>query len=117
MVCPFTAGIETGKPKMTSELCMDSALVEEIVVEMAEKLDVLGYPAVLEDIETAGALYDAVHDIRFTPQLRFLESYLKELADELLKEEKTAQGAEQVNVQEAKKALQQCWKDLKECIS
>ncbi len=102
---------------MTTEtdLCIDASAVEEAIMLLVDRMVILGFNGVEMEVDS-GALASAVHDLRTSDQVELIEEYLKDLAQELLKEEKQVQGPELENIKEAKRALDECWKEFKACI-
>lgn len=113
------------------ELEVDYECVRELLIEMAEEFDVLGYSKVLEDFEGSGRIGRAVMKPRDESAVKVIHIYMKGLGKELLAEEaalvkkiKASPGLRQnPQFQEqckavllAKKSLEETFQSLKKCF-
>ena len=113
------------------EMEVDYECVRELLIEMAEEFDVLGYSKVLEDFEGSGRIGRAVQKPRDESAVRVIHLYMKGLGKELLAEEQALiQKVKQAPylkqnpqfmgqckaVIVAKKALEDTFQDLKKCF-
>ena len=113
------------------DLEVDYECVKELLVEMAEEFDILGYPKVLEDFEGSGQIGKAVHSPRDERAIRVIHTYMKGIAKELLSEEAMLVGQLKKapylkgnpqfskkcqNVLMSKKILEETFQDLKKCF-
>lgn len=113
------------------ELEVDYECVRELLIEMAEEFDLLGYPKVLEDFEGSGRIGRAVMQPRDESAVKVIHIYMKGLGKELLAEEasllqkiKTSPGLKQnpqfqqqcKSVILAKKSLEETFQSLKKCF-
>ena len=113
------------------EMEVDYECVRELLIEMAEDFDMLGYSKVLEDFEGSGRIGRAVQKPRDENALRIIHLYMKGIGKELLAEEaelvqkikkapylkQNPQFKEQCkSVLVAKKQLEETFQELKRCF-
>lgn len=113
------------------DLEVDYECVKELLIEMAEEFDVLGYSKMLEDFEGSGQIGKAVQNPRDMRALRIIQEYMKSIGKALLVEEASLiqqlKGAPYLkgnpqfskkcqNVLVAKKSLEETFQDLKKCF-
>lgn len=97
---------------------VDYELIRETFVTFGERMEALGFPKMLEDIEGSGKVGKCVRDPRDAARIKVLVKYLKGLGQDLLKEEREllAKGQMDPAVTQAKKALEDCYQTLKLCV-
>jgi len=110
---------------------VDYECVRELLIEMAEDFDMLGYSKVLEDFEGSGRIGRAVQKPRDENAIRIIHVYMKSIGKELLAEEaeliekikkapylkQNPQFKEQCkSVLVAKKQLEETFQELKKCF-
>lgn len=97
---------------------IDYELIRETFVRFGERMEALGFPKMLEDIEGSGKIGKCVRDPRDTARIEVLIKYLKGLGQELVKEERelAAQGQMDPAIPQAKAALEECYQTFKLCV-
>lgn len=97
---------------------VDYELIRETFVKFGERMEALGFPKMLEDIEGSGKIGKCVRDPRDASRIKVLVKYLKSLGKDLLEEERElrAQGKVDPSLLEAKQALEECYQTLKMCV-
>ena len=97
---------------------VDYELIRETMIQLGERMETLGFPKVLEDVEGAGKIGKCVRDPRDTERVLFIVKYLKSLGQDLLEEERELiqQGQVDPAIPQAKKALEEAYQTLKLCI-
>jgi hypothetical protein len=113
------------------DLEVDYEAVRELLIEMAEDFDTLGYNKVLEDFEGSGRIGKAVANPRDSQAVQVITLYMKGIAKELLSEEaalvKKVQQAPYLKenpqfkqacavVLQAKNCLEETFQELKKCF-
>jgi hypothetical protein len=97
---------------------VDYELIRETMVQFGERMETLGFPKVLEDVEGAGKIGKCVRDPRDTERVMFVIKYLKDLGQDLLEEERELIQKGQIDpaIAQAKAALEECYQTLKLCV-
>jgi len=97
---------------------VDYELIRETMVQLGERMETLGFPKVLEDVEGSGKIGKCVRDPRDTERVLFIVKYLKGLGKDLLQEEQELIQKGQVDpaLLQAKAALEETYQTLKLCI-
>lgn len=97
---------------------IDYELIRETMVHFGERMEALGFPKVLEDVEGSGKIGKCVRDPRDTERVMFIVKYLKTLAQDLIEEERELiqQGKIDPAIAQGKAALEECYQTLKICI-
>jgi hypothetical protein len=97
---------------------VDYELIRETMVQFGERMESLGFPKILEDVEGAGKVGKCVRDPRDTERVLFIVKYLKGVGKDLLEEERELiqQGQIDPAIPQAKKALEECYQTLKLCV-
>ena len=97
---------------------VDYELIRETMVQFGERMETLGFPKVLEDVEGAGKIGKCVRDPRDTERVMFVIKYLKDLGQDLLEEERELIQRGQIDpaIAQAKAALEECYQTLKLCV-
>ena len=94
---------------------VDYELIRETLVQLGERMEALGFPQVLEDVEGSGKLGRCVRDPRDTERVLVIVKYLKKLAQDLLEEERelSQQGKIDPAIAQAKAALEEAYQTMK----
>ena len=94
---------------------VDYELIRETLVQLGERMEALGFPQVLEDVEGSGKLGRCVRDPRDTERVLVIVKYLKKLAQDLLDEERelSQQGKIDPAIAQAKAALEEAYQTMK----
>ena len=97
---------------------VDYELIRETFVTFGERMEALGFPKMLEEIEGAGKIGRCVRDPRDGARIKVLVKYLKGLGQDLVKEEREllAKGQMDPSLPQAKAALEDCYQTLKLCV-
>lgn len=97
---------------------VDYELIRETFVRFGERMEALGFPKMLEDIEGSGRIGKCVRDPRDTQRIEVLIKYLKGLGQDLLKEEREliSRGQMDPAIPQAKAALEECYQTFKLCV-
>jgi len=97
---------------------VDYELIRETMVQLGERMEALGFPKILEDVEGSGKIGKCVRDPRDTERVLFIVKYLKSVGRDLLEEEQELiqQGRIDPAIQQAKAALEEAYQTLKLCI-
>lgn len=97
---------------------VDYELIRETFVTFGERMEALGFPKMLEEIEGAGKIGRCVRDPRDGARIKVLVKYLKGLGQDLVKEEREllATGQMDPSLPQAKAALEDCYQTLKLCV-
>lgn len=97
---------------------VDYELIRETMVQFGERMETLGFPKVLEDVEGAGKIGKCIRDPRDTERVVFIVKYLKSLGQDLLEEERELiqKGKIDPAIAQAKAALEECYQTLKLCV-
>lgn len=97
---------------------IDYELIRETMIHFGERMEALGFPKVLEDVEGAGKIGKCVRDPRDTERVMFVVKYLKGLGQDLIEEEREliARGQVDPAIAQAKAALEETYQTLKLCI-
>jgi len=97
---------------------VDYELIRETFITFGERMEALGFPKMLEDIEGSGKVGRCVRDPRDVVRIKVLVKYLKGLGQDLIKEEREllAKGQMDPAIAQAKKALEDCYQTLKLCV-
>lgn len=97
---------------------VDYELIRETMVHFGERMESLGFPKVLEDVEGTGKVGKCVRDPRDTERVMFIVKYLKTLGQDLIEEERELIQKGQIDpaIAQAKAALEECYQTMKLCI-
>jgi len=97
---------------------VDYELIRETLVQLGERMEALGFPQLLEDVEGSGKLGRCVRDPRDTERVLVIVKYLKKLAQDLLDEEQDLlkKGKVDPALAQAKAALEEAYQTMKICI-
>lgn len=97
---------------------VDYELIRETMVQFGERMEALGFPKILEDVEGTGKIGKCVRDPRDTDRVLFIVKYLKGVGQDLLEEERELiqQGQIDPAIPQAKAAIEECYQTLKLCI-
>jgi hypothetical protein len=97
---------------------VDYELIRETMVRFGERMETLGFPKVLEDVEGTGKIGKCVRDPRDTERVLFIVKYLKSIGQDLLEEERELIQKGQIDpaIAKAKAALEEAFQTLKLCI-
>ena len=113
------------------ELSVDYESVRELLIDMAEEFEMLGYPKVLEDFEGSGRIGRAVAKPRTEDEIQVIHVYMKGLGKELLAEENALLAKVKqspylkenpqfkqacTSVLRAKQELEETFQNLKKCF-
>lgn len=85
----------------------DPELIKEIMVDLGENLESLGYDGVLETVEGHGRIGKACRNCRYDEDVQILALYMKDIAKTLLREPPSRE------LDIAKKCLDDAWQELK----
>jgi hypothetical protein len=97
---------------------VDYELIRETMVHFGERMETLGFPKVLEDVEGTGKIGKCVRDPRDTERVMLIVKYLKTLGQDLIEEERELIQRGQIDpaIGQAKAALEECYQTIKLCI-
>jgi hypothetical protein len=97
---------------------VDYELIRETMVQFGERMESLGFPKILEDVEGSGKIGKCVRDPRDTERVMLLVKYLKGLGQDLIEEERELIQRGQIDpaIAQAKAALEECYQTLKLCV-
>jgi hypothetical protein len=97
---------------------VDYELIRETLVQFGERMEALGFPKILEDIEGTGKVGKCARDPRDTERIATLIKYLKGLGADLVQEERAllARGQMDPAIMQAKQALEECYQTMKLCV-
>lgn len=88
----------------------DPELIKEIMVDLGENLEHLGYDGVLETVEGHGRIGKACRNCRYDEDVQIVAWYMKDVAKTFLREP----PSEKLNM--AKQCLDQAWHELKAAL-
>ena len=88
----------------------DPELVKEIMVDLGENLETLGYDGVLETVEGHGRIGKACRNCRYDEDVQIIAFYMKDVAKTLLREPPSRE------LDMAKQCLDQAWSELKAAL-
>ena len=89
----------------------DPELIKEVMVELGENLEALGFDGPLEVIEGRGNIGKAVQNCRYDEDRKIVFLYLKDLAKTLVKEQPTP------DVMKARQLVNATWLEFKAACS
>jgi len=97
---------------------VDYELIRETIVKFGERMEALGFPKILEDIEGSGKIGKCVRDPRDTQRVLQIVKYLKSVAQDLIEEERELIQKGQIDpaIPQAKAALEECYQTMKLCV-
>lgn len=89
----------------------DPELIKEVMIELGEGLEALGFDGPLEVIEGRGTVGKAVQNCRYDEDRKIVFLYLKDLAKTLVKEQPTP------DVMKARQLVNATWLEFKAACS
>lgn len=89
----------------------DPELIKEVMVELGENLDALGFDGPLEVIEGSGLVGKAVKNCRYDQDRKIVFLYLKDLAKTFVAQQPTPE------VMKARQLVNSAWMEFKEACS
>lgn len=97
---------------------VDYELIRETMVKFGERMEALGFPKILDDVEGSGKIGKCVRDPRDTQRVLQIVKYLKSVAKDLIEEERELlqRGQRDPAIPQAKAALEECYQTMKLCV-